>query len=123
MAHRTLRSTLFGALVIAALLVSVPVICFVASKASLAILRFESYAVSFRGALLREPGIHTPGLVVMDSGLATKRWRPGMTEPRFANCASQMIGFSSPHPPPPAGRAGGRIPAPPKFALAMARRK
>src|SRR5260221_8426342 len=47
---------------------------------SLAILRFESHAVSFRGALLREPGIHTPRLVVMDSGLATKRWRPGMTD-------------------------------------------
>ena len=29
----------------------------------------------------REPGIRTPRLVVMDSGLATKRWRPGMTEP------------------------------------------
>jgi hypothetical protein len=52
-------------------------------KPSLAILRFESYAVSFRGALLRVPGVYTPRLVVMDSGLATKRWRPGMTEPHL----------------------------------------
>src|SRR5258708_34137301 len=47
----------------------------------------------------REPGIHTPRPVVMDSGLATKRWRPGMTEPsqwdRSAqNRSAHMIGFT-----------------------------
>src|SRR5260221_13734591 len=41
--------------------------------------------VSFRGALLREPGIHNHWPRVMDSGLATLRWRPGMTQPLFCS--------------------------------------
>src|ERR1700738_1607562 len=42
-------------------------------------------AQSFRGALLREPGIHTPRPVVMDSGLAGKSPRPGMTPQMIRN--------------------------------------
>jgi hypothetical protein len=29
----------------------------------------------------------------MDSGLATKRWRPGMTELKFVDWAAHTIGF------------------------------
>jgi len=29
----------------------------------------------------------------MDSGLATWRWRPGMTEPDFVDGSAHMIGF------------------------------
>ncbi len=54
---------------------------------------FESYAASFRGALLREPGIHNHWPRVMDSGLATWRWRPGMTEPGGCGLRAHMIGF------------------------------
>jgi hypothetical protein len=36
--------------------------------------------LSFRGALLREPGTYKHRSGVMDSGLATLRWRPAMTD-------------------------------------------
>jgi hypothetical protein len=29
----------------------------------------------------------------MDSGLATQRWRPGMTGPDFVDGSAQVIGF------------------------------
>src|SRR5467141_1156185 len=44
-------------------------------------------------ALAREPGIHNHWPRVMDSGLATLRWRPGMTEPGFVGGAAQFIAF------------------------------
>ena len=40
-----------------------------------------------------EPGIHNHRLEIMDSGLATGRWRPGMTEPRFVDSSTHMIGL------------------------------
>jgi hypothetical protein len=60
--------------------------------------RIPNHIERHSGALLREPGTHTPRPVVMVSGLATKRWRPGMTEPpvyrrRCANDRFHRIGL------------------------------